>query len=304
MLAETSVDVKKLIMPVFVDENATKPIPVESMENIYRQSPGSLEDYLVHLEEIGVRGILFFGIPSRKDETGSSAYDPDGVVQRAIGLARNCTSLTVIADLCMCEYTSHGHCGILKGNDVDNDETLESYGKIALSYAQSGADFIAPSGMMDGQVGFLRDILDRNGFSNTAIMAYSAKYASSMYGPFRNAADSAPSFGNRRSYQMDPRNSIEAMREISHDIQEGADIVMVKPALPYLDVIRLARDTFDYPMAAYSVSGEYSMIRNAIRQGLLGEEAIPELINSIFRAGADMVITYFTEYLAEKGINS
>lgn len=299
-VSETSIDIKKLVMPIFVDETAEEPVPITSMPGISRQSIGSLKEYLKSLESSGLKGILLFGIPSHKDEAGTSSFEEHGVVQESIRIAKKETSLTVIADLCMCEYTTHGHCGVLKGDLVDNDATLESYGKIALSYARAGADVIAPSGMMDGQVGFLRDILDNNSFSNLPILAYSAKYASSMYGPFRNAADSTPAFGDRKTYQMDPRNSLEAMREISLDLQEGADIIMVKPALPYLDVIRMARDTFDYPIAAYSVSGEYTMLKNAVDQGFLPDAAIDENINSIFRAGADMVITYFAEYLAGK----
>ena len=297
-IAETPFDLKKLIMPVFVDENASKPVPIASMPGIFRHGISGLDEYLSSLDNLGIRGILLFGIPSHKDEEGTASYDPDGVVQKAAGIAKDNTALTVMADLCMCEYTTHGHCGILNGSYVDNDSTLESYGRIALSYANAGVDMIAPSGMMDGQVGYLRSVLDQNGHSNMPILAYSVKYASNMYGPFRNAADSAPSFGDRRSYQMDPRNSMEAMKEISLDIEEGADIIMVKPALPYLDIIRRAKDTFDYPVAAYSVSGEYTMLRNAIDQGLLGRETVHEVLNSIFRSGADMVITYFAEELS------
>ncbi len=300
MISETILDTKKLIMPVFVDENATEPVTIDSMPGIYRQTLKSLETYLKHLEKIGVKGILLFGIPSEKNAEGTSAYEPEGVVQKSIRIAKKATSLTVMADLCMCEYTSHGHCGILKGDYVDNDSTLDSYGKIALSYAKAGVDVVAPSGMMDGQVAFLRDVLDEAGYLNLPILAYSAKYASAMYGPFRSAADSAPSFGDRKTYQMDPRNSREAMNEIAQDIHEGADMVMIKPALPYLDIIRQARETFDSPIAAYSVSGEYSMIKNSVDNGLLADSAIEETLISIFRAGADIVITYFTEYLCEK----
>ena len=300
MVSETFLDRKKLIMPVFVDESAREPVLIESMPGIYRQTLKSLETYLRHLEKIGVRGILLFGIPSEKDAEGTAAYEPEGVVQKSIRIAKKTTSLTVIADLCMCEYTSHGHCGILDGEYVDNDSTLDSYGKIALSYAKVGVDIVAPSGMMDGQVAFIRDVLDEAGYVNLPILAYSAKYASSMYGPFRNAAESTPSFGDRKTYQMDPRNSREAMNEIAMDIQEGADIIMIKPALPYLDIIRQTRETFDYPIAAYSVSGEYTMIKNSVDNGLLSDAAIEETLISIFRAGADMVISYFTEYLCGK----
>ena len=300
LVSESSIDTRKLIMPVFVDENAEKPRPVRSMPGISRYPVNGLTTHLDELESSGVKGVLFFGIPSGKDETGSSAYDPEGVVQRSIRIAKENTALTVVADLCMCEYTSHGHCGILKGQYVDNDETLKVYQKIALSYASSGADIIAPSGMMDGQVTAIREVLDINGYENLPVMAYSAKYASTMYGPFRDAAESTPSFGDRKTYQMDTRNSREAMREIELDLEEGAEIIMVKPALFYLDVIRMARERFNHPIAAYSVSGEYSMIKNAVDNGYLSEGAITESVNSIFRAGADMVITYFAKYLAEK----
>ena len=299
MVSETSIDRKKLVMPVFVDESASSPVPVQSMPGIYRQTLGSLEDYLKHLEEIGVRSIILFGIPSVKDAEGSSAYNPEGIVQKSIRIAKEKTQLTVMADLCMCEYTSHGHCGILVGENVNNDTTLESYGKIALSYAKAGVDVVAPSGMMDGQVAFIREVLDSTGFQNIPILAYSAKYSSAMYGPFRDAADSTPSFGDRKTYQMDPRNSREALEEIALDVDEGADIVMVKPALPYLDIIRRARESVNIPVAAYSVSGEYSMIKHAVDSGILPESAIAETITSIFRAGADIVITYFTQYLCE-----
>ncbi len=304
MVSETVLDSKKLIMPVFVDESASEPVPIESMPGIYRQTLKSLDTYLKHLEEAGVKGVLLFGIPSAKDDAGSSSYDPEGVVQKSIRISKNSTSLTVIADLCMCEYTSHGHCGILKGEYVDNDSTLDSYGKIALSYARAGVDIVAPSGMMDGQVAFIRDVLDEAGYQNLPILAYSAKYASSMYGPFRSAADSTPSFGDRKTYQMDPRNSREALNEIAMDIQEGADIIMVKPALPYLDIIRQVRESFDHPIAAYSVSGEYTMIQNSVQNGVLSESAIEEMTISIFRAGADMIITYFAEYLCRKAQNT
>lgn len=301
-VSETILDPRKLIMPVFVDENAKEPVPVPSMPDVYRQSNDSLPHYLGTLQDAGVKSIILFGIPGEKDESGSSAYESDGVVQEAIRIARKQTKLLVSADLCMCEYTSHGHCGVLNGEEVDNDATLESYGKIALSYAKSGVHMVAPSGMMDGQVGFIRNALDHSGFQSIPIMAYSAKYASAMYGPFRSAADSTPSFGDRRSYQMDPRNSREALLEIEKDLGEGADIIMVKPALPYLDIISRARESFDAPIAAYSVSGEYTMIRLAVDKGYLSPSAIEESVTSIFRAGADLVISYFTEYLCKKSL--
>ncbi|MCL4306863.1 MAG: porphobilinogen synthase [Candidatus Thermoplasmatota archaeon] len=300
LVAETAIRPEKLIMPVFVDEGAKKAVPIKSMPGIHRYPLSELENHLLSLQSSGVRSILLFGIPVNKDETGSSAYDENGIVQKAINISKEKTGLITIADLCMCEYTSHGHCGILRGNYVDNDATLDSYGKIAKTYADAGVDLIAPSGMMDGQVGRIRKTLDDAGYSRIPIMAYSAKYASSLYGPFREAAESTPSFGDRRSYQMDPRNSREAMREIDLDVKEGADIIMVKPALFYLDVIRGARRKYSLPLAAYSVSGEYTMIRNAVDAGYLSANAIEEAIGSIFRAGADMVITYFAKYLAEK----
>ena len=297
-VAEIRIDPGKLIMPVFVDENASKPAPIKAMPGINRYPLNGLEGYLTQLESSGVRSILLFGIPRKKDETGTSAYDENGVIQKAIGITKEKTGLLTIADLCMCEYTSHGHCGILRGNDVDNDLTIEAYGKIAESYARAGVDIVAPSGMMDGQVSRIRSALDAVGMHNMPIMAYSAKYASGLYGPFREAVESAPSFGDRRSYQMDPRNAREAMREIELDVAEGADIIMVKPALFYMDVISRAKKKFNLPLAAYSVSGEYSMIRNAVDSGMLSEGIIEEAIGSIFRAGADLVITYFTQYLA------
>lgn len=300
LVSETRFDIGRLVMPIFVDEEAEKPIPIDSMPGISRQSLHSLEPYVKYLSGIGIKAILLFGIPGHKDETGSSSYDPEGIVQKSISICRKVPEITVIADLCMCEYTSHGHCGILKGETVDNDATLDVYGKIALSYAKAGVDIIAPSGMMDGQVAHIRKALDSSGYSEIPILAYSAKYASSMYGPFRDAAESTPSFGDRKTYQMDPRNSREAMREISLDIDEGADMIMVKPALPYLDIIRQARDRFDVPIVAYNVSGEYTMVKNSVDGGLLSESAIEEVLNSIFRAGADVVITYFAEMLGEK----
>ncbi len=300
MVSESTIQPNKLIMPVFVDENANSPKPIPSMPGIFRYPISGLADYLNSLESSGVRSILLFGIPSSKDEVGTSAYDENGVVQKAIRIAKESSTLITMADLCMCEYTSHGHCGILKGDVVDNDATIDVYAKIALTYAEAGADIVAPSGMMDGQVGRIRTALDKNGFKDISILAYSAKYASGLYGPFRDAADSKPGFGDRKSYQMDPRNIREAMREITLDINEGADMIMVKPALFYLDVLREARQRFDLPIVSYSVSGEYTMIKNAVSSGNLGESVINEAIGSIFRAGADMVITYFAQYLAEK----
>ncbi len=300
LVSESNIQAGKLIMPVFVDENASSPKPIPSMPGIFRYPLSGLADYLNSLEASGIRSILLFGIPSTKDENGTSAYDENGVVQKSIRIAKENSSLITIADLCMCEYTSHGHCGILKGNAVDNDSTIDVYARIAMTYAEAGVDVVAPSGMMDGQVGRIRRALDDNGFKDISILAYSAKYASGLYGPFRDAADSKPGFGDRKSYQMDPRNVREAMREIALDIHEGADMIMVKPALFYLDVVSEARRRFDLPVVAYSVSGEYTMIKRAVDSGVLGENVINEAIGSIFRAGSDMVITYFAHYLAEK----
>ncbi|MEM0155116.1 MAG: porphobilinogen synthase [Thermoplasmataceae archaeon] len=297
LFSEVSVDRNRMVMPVFIDETINGKEPISSMPGIFRYSYDSYKQYITDLDAIGVKSVLFFGIPKLKDSIGSAAYDSDGIVQRSIAYAKENTDLVAMADLCMCEYTDHGHCGILSGTEVDNDNTLESYRKIAKSYAQAGVDVIAPSGMMDGQVGEIRDELDLNGFKDTIIMAYSSKFASSMYGPFRDAAQSTPGFGDRKSYQMDFRNSDQAMREIELDIYEGADIVMIKPALFYLDLIERARSRFEMPIAAYNVSGEYSMIKNAISSGLVSESVIGESLTSIFRAGADIVISYFTESL-------
>ena len=299
LVSETSIIREKLIMPVFVDENISEPKEIQSMPGIFSYPISSLDSYGEHLSKIGIKNVLLFGVPYSKDSQGSQAYDDNGVVQRAIPYFKK-HGLLVICDLCMCEYTDHGHCGIIVDGDVDNDETISCYGRIAVSQAKAGADIIAPSGMMDGQVREIRRSLDQNGFENIPIMAYSAKYASSLYGPFRDAAQSTPSFGDRKTYQMDPANVREAIREIQEDVQEGADIIMVKPALFYLDVLRTARERFDLPLVSYGVSGEYSLIMNGIKQKLISESSIDEYVTSIFRAGADMVITYFAQYLCER----
>ncbi len=299
LVSETSIIREKLIMPVFVDENISEPKEIQSMPGIFSYPISSLDSYGEHLSKIGIKNVLLFGVPYSKDSQGSQAYDDNGVVQRAIPYFKK-HGLLVICDLCMCEYTDHGHCGIIVDGDVDNDETISYYGRIAVSQAKAGADIIAPSGMMDGQVREIRRSLDQNGFENIPIMAYSAKYASSLYGPFRDAAQSTPSFGDRKTYQMDPANVREAIREIQEDVQEGADIIMVKPALFYLDVLRTARERFDLPLVSYGVSGEYSLIMNGIKQKLISESSIDEYVTSIFRAGADMVITYFAQYLCER----
>ena len=299
LVAETKIDPSKLIMPVFVDESLKNMAPVNTMPGIYTYPMEMVGKYLESLESKGIRNILLFGVPAHKDALGSSSYDPNGCVQRTIKIAKENTSLTVITDLCLCEYTDHGHCGIVEKSVINNDKTLEIYDRIAISYAESGSDVIAPSGMMDGQVGSIRRSLDQSGFNNTSILAYSAKYSSNLFGPFREAVKSAPGFGDRKTYQMDWRNSREAMREIELDVKEGADMIMVKPAIFYLDVISEARKRFGLPLAAYSVSGEYSMIKKAILEGYMNENIILEGMTSVFRAGADMLITYFAEWFME-----
>ena len=299
LVAETKIDPSKLIMPVFVDENLKNMAPVNTMPGIYTYPMEMVGKYLESLESKGIRNILLFGVPAHKDALGSSSYDPNGCVQRTIKIAKENTSLTVITDLCLCEYTDHGHCGIVEKSVINNDKTLEIYDRIAISYAESGSDVIAPSGMMDGQVGSIRRSLDQSGFNNTSILAYSAKYSSNLFGPFREAVKSAPGFGDRKTYQMDWRNSREAMREIELDVKEGADMIMVKPTIFYLDVISEARKRFGLPLAAYSVSGEYSMIKKAILEGYMNENIILEGMTSVFRAGADMLITYFAEWFME-----
>lgn len=295
LTSESRILSDRLVMPVFIDESLKGTKAIGSMHGIYRYGMDSIAGYARHLDDLGVKAILLFGIPENKDEEGSSSYDEMGVIQRSIRIMKENYSGLIITDLCMCEYTSHGHCGIIRDGVIDNDSTLDAYGKIAVTYAKSGADMIAPSGMMDGQVKAIRNALDSKGFHEIPIMSYSAKYASLLYGPFREAADSKPTFGDRRTHQMDPRNSREAMREIDLDIKEGADIVMVKPALFYLDVLSRARQLFNLPIAAYGVSGEYSMIVNAVENGLLQKEVMDEYIEAVFRAGADIFITYFAE---------
>jgi porphobilinogen synthase len=264
------------------------------MPGIYQWSPDRLAAEVESIAKLGIPAVLLFGLPAHKDEIGSENFADDGIVQQAIRTIKGAVpELAVITDVCMCEYTSHGHCGIVRDGVIENDETLEVLQRVVLSHATAGADVVAPSGMMDGQVRAIRAALDAGGFSSTAILGYSAKYASALYGPFREAADSAPAFGDRRSYQMDAANGREAMREIEADIAEGADMVMIKPALPYLDIIRQARDRFDLPIAAYNVSGEYSMVKAAGRNGWIDERAVTlEALTGIKRAGADIIITY------------
>jgi porphobilinogen synthase len=300
LVSEAALDTKHLVLPLFVSEGSVGPIP--SMPGVERFSVEGVVAQVERLLAKGLRSFLLFGVPQHKDDTGSQAYSADGVVQRALRRLSESfgDSVTLIADTCLCEYTSHGHCGVVFGGGVDNDRTLELLSKTAVSQAEAGADIVAPSAMMDGQVAAIRQALNQAGLNHTLIMAYSAKYASSFYGPFRVAADSKPQFGDRRSYQMDPRNRREAIREVELDVAEGADIVMVKPALPYLDVVADVKSKVDLPLAAYQVSGEYLMIKCAAASGYLDEKlAALEALYSIRRAGADIVITYFAEQVAD-----
>ncbi len=299
MVTETKIDLRNLIQPIFIDENIGRNIPIPSMPNIERFSLETLTREALKIEEMGIPSVILFGIPKEKDEFGTQAYNDDGIIQKSIRKLKKETDLFVIADLCLCEYTSHGHCGIVKNGKILNDETLELYKKIAVSYANAGVDMVAPSGMMDGQVQAIRNALDDNGFNYLPIMAYSAKFSSSLYSPFREAAESAPSFGDRKTYQMNYANSREAMREIALDIEEGADIIMVKPAIFYLDIIKMAKERFDVPIAAYNVSGEYAMVKAAAMNGWIDEKnVVLEMLTSIKRAGADLIITYFAKDIA------
>ena len=301
MIRETELSLSHIVYPLFVKEMADEKVPIPSMPGIFQFS---IDGMLRECEDVAGRSIpaiLLFGIPEEKDEYGRGAYADDGIIQQATGRIKESFGdrIAVITDVCMCEYTSHGHCGILKNGDVDNDETVRLLAQAALSHAQAGADMVAPSDMMDGRVRAIREILDANGFTTVPVMSYAAKYASAMYGPFRVAAESAPQFGDRRSYQMDPPNQREALREIALDIDEGADIIMVKPALFYLDILALARREFTVPLAAYNVSGEYSMITIAAEKGLIDyRRTVLEAIGAIRRAGADIIITYFAKDLA------
>ena len=301
MVRETRVSPDSLIYPLFLVEGENIKEPIPSLEGQWRYSPDRVWEEIEECLNAGVSRVLLFGIPAHKDACGSSAWNPNGVVQQGIrAIKEKFPQCYVITDVCMCEYTDHGHCGILHDHEVDNDKTLEVLAKTALSHAQAGADMVAPSDMMDGRIGAIREVLDDNGFTNIPIMSYSAKYASAFYGPFRDAAGSAPAFGDRRGYQMDPHNRREALKECALDVEEGADILMVKPALSYLDVIRECSDAFDLPMAAYSVSGEYAMIKAAGKAGLIDEHRVMcESALSIFRAGADILITYFAKELAQ-----
>ena len=303
LVRETKLQVEDFIYPLFIVDGENIKREISSMEGVYHFSVDMLEDEIKELTELGIEHVLLFGVPDdhKKDCCGTEGFNPEGAVQRAVRKIKEINpEMDVICDVCMCEYTSHGHCGILTETGyVHNDKTLEYLSKIALSYAEAGADMVAPSDMMDGRIAALRNTLDENGYENVAIMAYSAKYASSFYGPFREAANSAPQFGDRKTYQMDPANSNEAIIEAKLDIEEGADIIMVKPALSYLDVIQRFKDNFDLPIAAYNVSGEYSMLKLAVKEGLLNESAIYEAVMSIKRAGATIIITYFAKDLAK-----
>lgn len=295
MVRENILTANDFIYPIFVVEGENIKEEIKSMEGNYHWSIDRLDEVINEVINCGIKGIILFGIPDVKDECGSSAFDSEGIVQRAIKRIRELSKdLYIITDVCMCQYTIHGHCGILDGHRIDNDATLEKLGAIALSHAKAGADMVAPSDMMDGRIGFIRNVLDNNGFTHVAIMSYAAKYASAFYGPFRDAAHSAPQFGDRKSYQMDPANGREALREINMDIEEGADIIMVKPALSYLDIVRKAKDIVDVPICVYNVSGEYSMIKAAAKAGLMNEKATAlEMLLSMKRAGADIIITYY-----------
>ena len=301
MVRETRISKDSLIYPMFFEEGENIFEEIESMPGQYRMSIDRCDKVIKELLESGVKSVILFGIPKHKDESGSEAYHDHGIVQEAIRyIKKNYPKVYIIGDVCMCEYTSHGHCGILKGNDIDNDSTIKYLAKIALSQVEAGADMVAPSDMMDGRVIEIRKLLDANGYKNIPIMSYSAKYASAFYGPFRVAADSAPAFGDRKTYQMDVHNIREAIKEVYDDVAEGADIVMVKPAMSFLDVVAKVKEITDIPVAAYSVSGEYAMVKSAAKNGFIDEEKIMcEMAVSAFRAGADIYITYYAKELAK-----
>lgn len=301
MVRETTLSVKDLIYPIFVVEGENIKSEIPSLKDCYHYSIDRLEEEIIELKKLGINSVILFGIPNHKDDIASSAYDENAVVQKAIKKIKSIDKdIYVITDVCMCQYTSHGHCGILSEDGyVKNDESIKYIAKIALSHAKAGADMVAPSDMMDARVGEIRKVLDENNFENVAILSYTAKYASSYYGPFRQAASSAPNKGDRKSYQMDFHNSKEAIREAMLDIQEGADMIMVKPALSYLDIIKSFKDKFNMPIVAYNVSGEYAMLKNAVDYGIMKEDVIYETIIGIKRAGADLIITYFAKYLAK-----
>ncbi len=300
LVRETHLNLEQLIYPLFVAEDLSEPHEISSMPGIMQWPLEHLGYEIERLAQLGIKSVLLFGLPVQKDAVGSQAYDSQGIIQHAIKRIKSVApQMLVITDVCLCEYTDHGHCGVIQNGTIQNDESLELLARMALSHAEAGADLVAPSDMMDGRVGAIRRVLDEQGLSAIPIMAYSAKYASGFYGPFREAAGSAPQFGDRRSYQMDPANAREALREIDLDIAEGADIIMVKPALAYLDIIRQVRDRYNLPLAAYNVSGEFSMIKAAARNGWIDEQRIVmEVLTGIRRAGADMIITYFAPDIA------
>jgi porphobilinogen synthase len=302
MIRETRLSVDNLVYPMFVVSGSGVQKAIPSMPGQFNLSVDKATDLAAQAADLGVPAVILFGIPERKDAVGSDAWNPNGVVQKAIrSIKKRCPDLTVIADACFCEYTEHGHCGVIHEDHLDNDATLENLARLVLSYGRAGVDMVAPSGMLDGFVGACRESLDEEGFSDLPIMAYSAKYASAYYGPFREAAQSTPQKGDRRGYQMDPSNAAEAVREVSLDIAEGADIVMVKPALAYLDIIRVVADEVNLPVAAYNVSGEYAMIEAAAEKGWIDKERIVmETLTGIKRAGADMILTYHALYAAER----
>ncbi len=306
MVRETSVDAADLILPLFIVPDSRQRNEITSMPSIFQNRVTDAVDEALRARDAGIRAVLLFGLPERKDPIGSASWDPEGPVQSALRAIRESVpEMTLIADVCLCEYTDHGHCGVIVEkngtSDVANDETVELLAKQAVSFAEAGADFVAPSDMMDGRIGAIRGELDGNGFGDVGIISYAAKYASGFYGPFREAAESAPRFGDRKTYQMDPANAREAMREIEIDIREGADMIMVKPALSYLDIIRQARDRFEVPVVAYNVSGEYSMVKAAAEKGWIdGPRVAEEILTSIKRAGADLIITYFALEFAER----
>jgi porphobilinogen synthase len=295
MIRETHLRVSDLILPLFVIDGKDVKNPIPSMPGHYQLSIDNFLKTAQKAHELGIPAIILFGIPDKKDALGTGAYADNGIVQKAVkAVKEKFPELVVITDVCLCQYTDHGHCGIVEGNSIDNDASLDLLARTALSHAKAGADMVAPSDMMDGRVAEIRETLDESNFNQVAIMAYSAKYCSAYYGPFRSAADSAPKFGDRRSYQMDPANSLEAIREVTMDIEEGADIIMVKPALAYLDIICRVREEIDLPMAAYNVSGEFSMIKAAEKMGWIdGPRVMMETLTAIKRAGADLILTYF-----------
>jgi len=300
LVRETRLSVEQLIYPLFIAEGITEPREIGSMPGIMQWPVEGIAGEVKRIAALGIPAILLFGIPAMKDEVGSQAYATQGIIQQAIQrIKAEVPAMLVITDVCLCEYTSHGHCGVIRNGDVHNDESLGLLARMALSHVEAGADIVAPSDMMDGRIGTIRQALDERGFSHVPVMAYSAKFASGFYGPFREAAASTPQFGDRRSYQMDPANAREALREVELDIGEGADIVMVKPAMPYLDIIRQVRDRCDLPIAAYNVSGEFSMIKAAAQNGWIDERrVVMEVLTGIRRAGADMIITYFAPDVA------